>query len=1041
MIETNNNTKGEKMFESRIKRTIQIIIIVLFFIFPICFITEVTNKVEASELIDKVSIQTDNNKKNKSIESIIENIEQETKIEQKTETEQETKTVKIGFYLLSGFHEYDLEGNPIGYDVSYLEKIAEYTGWNYEFVDVKDWVEAVQFLEEGKIDLLAPAQFTEERSTKFLFSAYSIGTEYSALMTLPENKELTYEGFTQFNGIKVGCVESFIMNEDFLKYAKKNNFEPNLIFYQNSIEMTQALEQGEVDAILGNLYMAQDNKKILVKFAPSPYYYMANKDNNLLIDELNDALEQLKTLEPFFEEQLNERFYSNISVVPYTAKELEYIKNAPVFYVGFSKQREPLSYIDDQGNAAGIIIELMNKISENSGLKFEYVSLEGENISYQDIVSKKITLVAGVEYTNINRALKGITLSQPFFTSRKVLVGKKGIAFSKKKSFHLAVSTGSQTLEKTIHQLYENFIVKNYKTTEECLDAVNKGEADLVMQSQYAVEKLLAKPKYEKLIIIPSTGLEERLSVAAFLYSDENGKENEVLADKRLISTINKAINRISRSEIDTIIINHTAGIPYVVTVSDFLYQYRFFLILILIVLFCIIGILFYAMRLRIHNNKLIKGSEKRLRTITDNISGGVVVLLPEKECSIQYSNVGFLSMLKITQEKEKNKLQETFFDYVHPNDIKRLKEALEKIQEDGKNIKLELQLKCSDGSYIPVIFRGSLLAEQQYYEIYCVLIDNSEQKKLIESLEQEQERYALILEKMDDIIFDADLKEDSVSLSGRFEEVFGWNESRLSKQIASNFLHIYPDDYSAYEKMEQEIHKGKETVSVQLRLRIKDNSYIWCNITLQCIRKNETLVRVVGKITDIDHQKKEQEKLEIMSKEDGLTNLLNKWAFQKGMQLILEKKAEEYYKNYKVTGCALLFMDIDNFKKLNDTLGHMIGDKALRDTADILRSSFREEDLIGRFGGDEFFVFSNNIPIDVFLKKVKQIVELAKRSYFDNIKENMVEISSSIGVAYSEDGRISYNEMIEQADKALYKAKKDGKNCYRFYQEEEPAD
>lgn len=164
---------------------------------------------------------------------------------------------------------------------------------------------------------------------------------------------------------------------------------------------------------------------------------------------------------------------------------------------------------------------------------------------------------------------------------------------------------------------------------------------------------------------------------------------------------------------------------------------------------------------------------------------------------------------------------------------------------------------------------------------------------------------------------------------------------------------------------------------------------------------------------------------LELASRTDGLTGLLNKNAFANAATNLLRA-----YDSIPHSGIALLFVDLDHLKAVNDTFGHAAGDTAITDAANTLRSTFRKTDLVGRFGGDEYCLLLLNIPKDPFVGCLKKIQDGLRREYTEN--GVTVSVSASIGAVYT--GRpitAPYEELMRLADEALYEAKAAGRDCY----------
>ena len=173
------------------------------------------------------------------------------------------------------------------------------------------------------------------------------------------------------------------------------------------------------------------------------------------------------------------------------------------------------------------------------------------------------------------------------------------------------------------------------------------------------------------------------------------------------------------------------------------------------------------------------------------------------------------------------------------------------------------------------------------------------------------------------------------------------------------------------------------------------------------------------GMILDKTYEEETRNRIEKISETDGLTKLLNRRG--------LENRLKDIFKDENSNG-ALIIFDLDNFKSVNDILGHPIGDEVLKIFSSCLTNSFRKNDIISRIGGDEFIVFINkNIESDALSNKLNEILNYIRSNlnyYYKNYG-----LSTSIGVAYKDNDINTYEELYEKADKALYKAKNLGKD------------
>ena len=164
---------------------------------------------------------------------------------------------------------------------------------------------------------------------------------------------------------------------------------------------------------------------------------------------------------------------------------------------------------------------------------------------------------------------------------------------------------------------------------------------------------------------------------------------------------------------------------------------------------------------------------------------------------------------------------------------------------------------------------------------------------------------------------------------------------------------------------------------------------------------------------------------LEHANRLDGSTGVLNKQAFADAVKKILwDKNAQNH------SSIGFVFIDLDHLKRLNDTLGHTMGDIAIADAVASIQATCRKTDLIGRFGGDEFYVMLPNIPKQRFMVYLNDVQAKLQNEYSAN--GQTVAVSASMGAVYTENiQNLSYEQLVELGDEALYEAKAFGRNCH----------
>lgn len=943
-----------------------------------------------------------------------------------------TDVVRVGVFELNGFYAKGEDGMPTGYGRDYMDKIARRAGLEVEYVWAENWDECVRYLRGGRVDMIAPAQRTPERLEEFSFTSFRMGTECGTLLALSTNQSLIYEDFETFSNISIGCVETLVFREPFMEYASQNGFRPKLTYYRDTKALMAALNAGEIDAALANIFVKTDTTKILAKFSAKPFYYMCRQEDGMLLNLVDEAMQSLALDTPSFETDLMAAYYPDFGNTPFTKAELDYIAQAPVLRVACRGEIQPVSYVDENGEVQGITRDILEEISRISGLRFEYVALPRGMISYDYFRENDISLLSSVEYNKVNMAAPGISLTNPYFDSRKVFVCNQEKEFDVDMELTLAVATGSPTLITSLEEEYPNFHLQIYDHISECFEAVRRGEADALLQNQYVVTNYLARPIYSQMRTIPAEGFEDKHSLSPVVMRYEEGVADELLSDPRLISILNKAINQISEEGVNRIIISQTTAHQYRPGIADFAYQNRFTLIAVGVILLLLAVVGFYVAGLQKKNHMLVVENEAKLRHITNNINGGVVVLAMEDVLRISYANEGFLELLQCKKQEYGYVRNREYTTYVHPEDIHIVKELLNQDLRQENQISVKLRIMRKDGSFIMTLFNGTLVENSKgERELYCVIMDITEQQNLMEKISLEQKKYEMLVESSGDTIFNIDCVRKHLTMSSMFQKKFGWelSEAELSQRIIFDvlkLLRVYEEDKALLTELLETALNQADISQGQVRICTRDGGCLWCRIALYpTVNSKNKLVDVVGRILDVDDEVRTRIEMEHKSKLDTLTGLLNKEAFFEEARNYLQSSIEK--------NSALIFLDLDKFKQINDNLGHMAGDKAIKDTAKKLQTIFSNYDLLSRFGGDEFCVLLKEISMETLREKLSWTIEKMKATYSEN--DVSIDISASIGVACTYGRKVDLDTLTEQADQALYTAKENGRSQYAFYQ------
>lgn len=262
----------------------------------------------------------------------------------------------------------------------------------------------------------------------------------------------------------------------------------------------------------------------------------------------------------------------------------------------------------------------------------------------------------------------------------------------------------------------------------------------------------------------------------------------------------------------------------------------------------------------------------------------------------------------------------------------------------------------------------------------------------------------------------------------GRFFEVLSVEND--FENYAKNMGMIYPDDNDSFEQVCDNVRSGNDRAAFEIRFTEPgEDDYQWYRLKMKTITdEHNHNIRVIGKLENISDIKNAEKRLIDKAERDPLTKIYNKSTTKKLIKNYLRSDTKDTFD-------AFMIIDVDNFKQVNDTLGHLFGDSILVDLSQEMQELFRANDVVGRIGGDEFLVFlrgmKNKTHIEAKAGDVCKIFDLLYAG------EDGTKITGSLGIAlYPQDGD-TFDELYRKADLALYASKRAGKSCYTFYSSE----
>lgn len=356
------------------------------------------------------------------------------------------------------------------------------------------------------------------------------------------------------------------------------------------------------------------------------------------------------------------------------------------------------------------------------------------------------------------------------------------------------------------------------------------------------------------------------------------------------------------------------------------------------------------------------------------------------------------------------------------------------------ENIKSEDLLQIIKSGCNNCIFKNNIssivsiiMTELHSFKLKC---ENEEainkMKKNYTSMEFDIKRYKLAIEGSNDGIWDWDITNDTAYISFKWKDMlnlvsceFENFEETWLELIHTDDLNIYDDALTNY------LEKKTPYFICEYRLKTKEDDYIWVLTKGKAIRDSSgNIIKMAGSHTNITDKKMAEEEINHLAYFDIVTDLANRTLFEEKMNKCIANT------NANKEMFGLIYLDLDNFKNVNDTLGHAFGDLLLKNVANLLKKHVSKDDIVSRLSGDEYAII---VPKLNALEQLNVLAEKIKDDFQSpfTLSNQEVYVTVSMGIAiYPTDGEDMLT-LLKNADTAMYSAKEKGKNNYEFYLDE----
>ncbi|MBR3017149.1 MAG: EAL domain-containing protein [Clostridia bacterium] len=476
----------------------------------------------------------------------------------------DAKTVRVGWFE-SAFHRTDQFGRRSGYGYEYQQRIATFTGWNYEYVE-GSWSELLEKLIAGEIDLLSDVSYTEARAEKILYSALEMGSEDYHVFIAPTNTEIRPDDFSTLNGKRVGVNKNSIQEQLFIQWAAQYGVTPDIVeLTEKTPELLAMLGRGEIDALVTlDTYGNTADVLPVCKVGAASSFFGINKNRPDIKQELDVAMNRIMEDNRNFNEQMTARYNKGSGLTGFlTADELAWFSSHGVIRVGYKTDYLPFCGFNEETKALegalSDILAFARTCEKNAELSFETYGFQSTDEGMRALAEGKIDCLFPANLSSYDGEQLGAIITDAFATTELYAAvrtaDRQGV--SQERDMTVAITQGNLNYESFLMDYFPNWKVAYYDSSEESFKAVSAGKADCVLVSNYRLNRVTKLCDQYKLSTL-ATGKDMDLSFAV-------RKEDDCL-----YSILNKISRLIPDSLINSSLTAHSF-LEERVTFEDFL--------------------------------------------------------------------------------------------------------------------------------------------------------------------------------------------------------------------------------------------------------------------------------------------------------------------------------------------------------------------------------------------------------------------------------------------------------------------------------------
>lgn len=430
----------------------------------------------------------------------------------------DTPDYKVAFYAFDCYHIQDKNGKRSGYGYEMMQGISKYLQCTFSYVGYdKTASECEAMLRNGELDIYTAARRTAKREAKFAFSTHPAITSSTCMNIKVGNERIVAGDYRTYNGIRVGFLRRHTYNGVFLDFVKEKGFDCDIIYYETPTELSNALVNDEVDALVNSYIRIPEDEQTIENFGETPYYIMARKVDQALIDRLDDAIDSMNVEMPNWRTEFYNKYYGSVeNNRELTEAEQTLLKKMqdggePICAV-MNPDANPYSWYEN-GEACGIAADIFRATAEALELPYEIMTVASKE-EYEALVEAGDVDIWMDMSGDEDETGCRYRLTEPYLSTTVSVLRVRGAS---EKIERLVADDEHISVREIVSSVWPDMEFTVVGTAEECAQQVLAGEADAALLMTYTAQRLARDDLQNRLRvdIVPGTVLELSMGVNA----------------------------------------------------------------------------------------------------------------------------------------------------------------------------------------------------------------------------------------------------------------------------------------------------------------------------------------------------------------------------------------------------------------------------------------------------------------------------------------------------------------------------------------------